>query len=114
MLAAELFLLTGIGYYPQVDERREPMYENSGVGTQNGESIQENAAQAKERLRAKAAAAGESLRERADQARGWARSQMDGLQSRVEAQPYRASAWALGIGVVAGVLLASLLRSGQR
>ena len=90
------------------------MYENSGVGTSNGESATEQAAQVRDRLRSKAAAAGEAVRDRARQAQGWARSQMDGLQSRVEAQPYRASAWALGIGVVAGVLLAGVLRSSRR
>jgi len=86
------------------------MPENQTSGPHNGESAQET----KERLRAKAAAAGESMRDRAEQARGWARSKMDGLQSRVESQPYRATAWALGIGVVAGVLLAGLIRSGRR
>ncbi len=94
------------------------MNESSTEGTRNGESVRESAREAanhaKERVRAKAAAAGEAVRERAEQARGWAQSQVDGLQSRVEAQPYRATAWALGIGVVAGVLLASLVRPGRR
>jgi ElaB/YqjD/DUF883 family membrane-anchored ribosome-binding protein len=90
------------------------MYENSSAGVQNGESAKEQAAQVKDRLRAKASAAGEAVRERAEQASSWARSQMDGLQSRVEAQPYRASMLALGVGVVAGVLLAGLLRSSRR
>jgi ElaB/YqjD/DUF883 family membrane-anchored ribosome-binding protein len=90
------------------------MNENSTEGARNGESAKEAANNTKERIRAKAAAAGEAVRERAEQARGWAQSQVDGLQSRVEAQPYRATAWALGIGVVAGVLLASLIRTSRR
>lgn len=89
------------------------MYENDTSGTHNGESAAKEAAQVKERLRAKAAAAGEAVRERADQARGWARSRLDGLQGRVEAEPYRATAWALGIGFVAGLLLTGLIR-GRR
>lgn len=89
------------------------MNENPMGGTHNGESAKEAVTQAKERLRAKAAAAGEAVREGAEQARGWARSQFDGLQRRVEAKPYQASAWALGIGLVAGVLLAGLIR-GRR
>ena len=35
------------------------------------------------------------------------------LQERVEAEPYRATAWALGIGFVAGVLITALARSGR-
>ena len=82
-------------------------------GVRNGETTNETAAQMKERLRAKATAASETVRQRAAQAQGWARSQMDGLQSRVEAEPYRASAWALGIGFIAGVLLTGLLRGSS-
>jgi ElaB/YqjD/DUF883 family membrane-anchored ribosome-binding protein len=87
------------------------MNENPTGGIHNGESAKEAATQAKERLRAKAAAAGEAVREGAEQARGWARSQLDGLQNRVEAQPFMTSALALGVGLVAGVLLAGLIRS---
>jgi ElaB/YqjD/DUF883 family membrane-anchored ribosome-binding protein len=90
------------------------MHESSTDGPRNGESTREAAAQVKEKLRAKAAAAGDAVRERAEQARGWAQSQLDGLQGRVEAQPYRATAWALGIGLVAGVVLASLVRTSRR
>ena len=89
------------------------MVESQTSGIQNGESSREAAAQMKDRLRAKASEAGEAVRERANQARGWARSQLDGLQSRVEAEPYRATAWALGVGFVAGILLTGLIR-GRR
>ncbi len=83
-------------------------------GTRNGESVREAASHLKDRLRAKASEAGDAFREGAENARGWARSQVDGLQSRVEAQPYRATAWALGIGLVVGVALATLVRSNRR
>jgi ElaB/YqjD/DUF883 family membrane-anchored ribosome-binding protein len=86
------------------------MQENST----NGESAREAAANMKDRLRQKASAAGDAVREGADNARGWAKSQFDGLQSRVEAEPYRATAWALGIGLVVGVALATLVRGNRR
>lgn len=48
---------------------------------------------------------------RARQAREWARSQWSDLQDRVERRPYSASAWALGIGFITGIILTSMLRS---
>jgi ElaB/YqjD/DUF883 family membrane-anchored ribosome-binding protein len=92
------------------------MQENETLtgGVHNGESANETATQMKERLRTKATAASEAVRQRAAQAQGWARSQVDSLQSRVEAEPYRASVWALGIGFIAGVVLTGLLRSSSR
>jgi len=90
------------------------MQENQTSGIQNGESVKETAANVKERLRAKAGAAGDAMRERAERARGWASSQLDGLQTRVEAQPYRATAVALGVGLVAGALLTTLIRGNRR
>jgi ElaB/YqjD/DUF883 family membrane-anchored ribosome-binding protein len=71
-------------------------------------------ADVKDHLRAAGEAAAEAARARADQAREWASGQWSSLQERVEAQPYRATAWALGIGVVAGLLLAGLLRGSRR
>ena len=68
----------------------------------------------KDHLRAAGEAAAEAARARADQAREWASGQWSSLQERVEAQPYRATAWALGIGVVAGFLLAGLIRGSRR
>jgi ElaB/YqjD/DUF883 family membrane-anchored ribosome-binding protein len=70
--------------------------------------------QVKEHLRAAKDAAASAARARAQQARDWANSQMDDLQRQVEAQPYRATAWALGLGFLAGVLLMSLVRGGRR
>jgi ElaB/YqjD/DUF883 family membrane-anchored ribosome-binding protein len=90
------------------------MQETSTSGIHNGESTRESVTGAKDRLRAKAAATGEAVRDRAEHAREWARSRMEGLQSRVEARPYRATAWALGIGLVAGVVLTTLVRGGRR
>jgi len=70
--------------------------------------------QVKEHLRAAKDAAAGAARARAQQARDWASSQIDDLQHRVEAEPYKASAWALGVGFLAGILLMSLLRGGRR
>lgn len=64
----------------------------------------------KDHLRAAGEAAADAARTRAGQARDWAQDQWSSLQERVEAEPYRATAWALGIGVVAGFLLAGLIR----
>jgi ElaB/YqjD/DUF883 family membrane-anchored ribosome-binding protein len=61
--------------------------------------------------RARAARAQDWARERASRAQDWARSQMDGAQRRIEAEPYKAAALALGIGLLAGVLLATLASS---
>jgi ElaB/YqjD/DUF883 family membrane-anchored ribosome-binding protein len=58
--------------------------------------------------RARAARAKEWAGTRASQAQDWARSQLGDVQERIEAQPYRAAALALGIGLLAGVLLTTL------
>ena len=47
------------------------------------------------------------------EARTWSRGRVAQLQDRVEADPYRAAAWALGIGFVAGILMTALAR-GRR
>jgi ElaB/YqjD/DUF883 family membrane-anchored ribosome-binding protein len=70
--------------------------------------------QVKEHLRAAKDAAASAARARAQQARDWASTQIDDLQQRVEEQPYMASAWALGAGFLAGILVMSLLRNGRR
>jgi hypothetical protein len=56
-----------------------------------------------------AARAAGAARERADQAQRWAKSRWSDLQRSVEAQPYQSSAWALGIGFAAGLLVMGLL-----
>jgi ElaB/YqjD/DUF883 family membrane-anchored ribosome-binding protein len=72
-----------------------------------------DADQVKEHLRAAKDAAANAARARAQQAREWASSRMDDLQQSVEAQPYRASAWALGAGFLAGILVMSLIRNSR-
>jgi ElaB/YqjD/DUF883 family membrane-anchored ribosome-binding protein len=70
--------------------------------------------QVREHLRAAKDAAASAARARAAQAQSWARDQLDDLQQRVEARPYQASAWALGAGFLAGILLMSLVRNTNR
>jgi ElaB/YqjD/DUF883 family membrane-anchored ribosome-binding protein len=97
------------------------MYENStggtsgsSTGTTNGDAARTRAAEAKEHLRAAKDAAADAVRGGSAQARDWTRSQFSSLQERVEAEPYKATAWALGIGFVVGVLITALARSGSR
>ena len=59
--------------------------------------------------RARAAQAQEWAKTRANQAQDWARSQLGDVQQRIEQQPYRAAALALGIGLLSGVLLTMLM-----
>lgn len=88
------------------------MYENSGSGggSGNGASTQASAEQVKEHLRAAKDAAGETLRSATREAQTWGRGRFADLQDRIEADPYRAAAWALGIGFVAGILVTALAR----
>jgi ElaB/YqjD/DUF883 family membrane-anchored ribosome-binding protein len=58
--------------------------------------------------RARAARAQEWARDRASRAQEWSREQLAGMQQRIETQPYKAAALALGIGLLAGVLLTTL------
>ena len=87
--------------------------------TTNGENTAADTAEVKDHLRAaggaaanaaraRAAQAQEWARNRASQAQDWARSQLGDVQQRIEAQPYKAAALALGIGLLAGVLLTTL------
>src|SRR6266516_3276337 len=88
--------------------------------TTNGDfSASANTAEVKEHLRAagdaaasaaraRAAQAQDWARTRASQAQDWARSQIGDVQQRIEAQPYKAAALALGIGLLAGILLTTL------
>jgi ElaB/YqjD/DUF883 family membrane-anchored ribosome-binding protein len=83
-------------------------------GDQHGAQARQQNAEVKEHLRAARDAAGTMARERAHQAQGWAQSQWNTLQDRVEAEPYRATAWALGIGFVAGIILTALASGSRR
>jgi ElaB/YqjD/DUF883 family membrane-anchored ribosome-binding protein len=58
--------------------------------------------------RARAAQAQQWARTRASQAQDWARTQIGDVQQRIEAQPYKAAAIAMGIGLLAGVLITML------
>ncbi|HEY6484065.1 MAG TPA: hypothetical protein VIY54_11135 [Steroidobacteraceae bacterium] len=80
----------------------------TGVGTGS------DTEQVKDHLRSAKDAAAQAARTRARQAQNWARAQLEDLQERVESQPYQTSAWALGAGFLAGILLMSLLRNGRR
>lgn len=53
-------------------------------------------------------------RERAEQAQRWAKSRWSDLQNSVESQPYQSTAWALGIGFAAGLILMGLVMRGRR
>lgn len=87
---------------------------NPSFTATNGESAASEAARAAEHLADTASdtasRASGAARERADQAQRWARSRWSDLQRSVESQPYQSSAWALGIGFVAGLLVMGLLR----
>jgi ElaB/YqjD/DUF883 family membrane-anchored ribosome-binding protein len=83
---------------------------NTTAGTVNGDSMAADAAQVKDHLRAARDAAANAARDRAAQAQEWGRSQLNDVQERIEAQPYRAAALALGIGLLAGILLTSMAR----
>jgi ElaB/YqjD/DUF883 family membrane-anchored ribosome-binding protein len=58
--------------------------------------------------RARAAKAQEWARDRASRAQDWTRGQLADVQQSIETQPYKAAALALGIGLLAGVLLTVL------
>jgi hypothetical protein len=51
---------------------------------------------------------------RARQAREWARSHWSGLKDGLERRPYSATAWALGIGFVTGIVLTTMVRTTRR
>ena len=68
----------------------------------------------RDHLKAAGSAAADAARTRARGARDWARGRFEDLQDRVESRPQSAAMWALGIGVIAGVLLGTLItRSGR-
>lgn len=87
---------------------------NGDAGARAAADLRGGAEQVKEHLRAAKDAASDTLRSTSKQAKDWSRDRFQQLQERVEAEPYRATAWALGIGFVAGVLITALARSGRR
>ena len=88
-------------------------YSGSGAGNGNGGAARPTAGaeQVKEHLRAAKDAAAGAVRDASRDAQSWSRSRFADLQDRVEAEPYRAAAWALGIGFVAGILITALART---
>ena len=91
------------------------MNESNPTGGRNGEGgVRSGTEQVKEHLRAARDAAADTLRTTTQQAKGWSRDRFQELQERVEAEPYRATAWALGIGFVMGVVLTVLARPTRR
>ncbi len=96
------------------------MADNVSPGS-NGEQARAEAQKVRDHLKAAGSAAADALRENAsaaaDAARAgarnagdWARSRLEDLRGTVERRPQTATLWALGIGVVAGLLVGSLLR----
>lgn len=86
---------------------------NPSFTATNGDNIASEATRQAERMADTAsdtaARASSAARDRADQAQRWAKSRLSDLQRSVEAQPYQSSAWALGIGFAAGLLVMGLL-----
>jgi len=86
--------------------------------TTNGDKAAAEAARQAEHLANAAsdtaAKATSGARERADQAQRWARSRWSDLQRSVESQPYQSTAWALGLGFAAGLILMGLVMRGRR
>ncbi|HVC31632.1 MAG TPA: hypothetical protein VND24_10630 [Steroidobacteraceae bacterium] len=90
---------------------------NPSFTATNGENVANETTRQAERLADTASdtagRAADAARERADQAQRWAKSRWGDLQRTLEDQPYQSSAWALGIGFAAGLLVMGLLR-GRR
>lgn len=86
---------------------------NPSFTTTTGDNVTNEASRQAERMADAAsdtaARAAGTARDRADQAQRWAKSRWSDLQRSVEAQPYQSSAWALGIGFAAGLLVMGLL-----
>ncbi len=76
----------------------------------NGDLPGGDTAEIKEHLRAAGDAAASAAKARATRAQDWARSQWNDVQQRIESEPYRAAALALGAGFLAGVLVMLLAR----
>jgi ElaB/YqjD/DUF883 family membrane-anchored ribosome-binding protein len=84
--------------------------EGGNMNTTTNGDYAGDTAQVKEHLRAAGDAAANAAKARAAQAQNWARTQLGGMQDRIEAQPYKAAALALGIGFLAGILLTAFVR----
>ncbi len=78
--------------------------------TDTEQTAADQAREAADRLSSAGSNAANAARERARQAQDWARDQWSGLQDAVESQPQRATLWALGIGLVLGMVITGLMR----
>ena len=89
----------------------------AGTSTGNAGEVRDHLRAAGEsaasQARARAAQAQQWARTRASQAQDWARSHIGDVQQRIEAQPYKAAALALGIGILMGVLM-TMVGSSRR
>ncbi|MGH8228719.1 MAG: hypothetical protein ACREU3_12615 [Steroidobacteraceae bacterium] len=74
------------------------------------EHLQAAGSSAADSLRENASSAADAARARVKGASDWARSRFTDLQGRVEQRPQSSALWALGIGVVAGLLVGTLFR----
>src|SRR5688572_26182275 len=83
------------------------------AGETAGEAARVGGERAAEWARTRGNEASQWARERGTQASDWARDRIAAVQGRVEADPQRATLWALGAGFVFGILVASLLRGGR-
>jgi hypothetical protein len=83
------------------------------AGETAGEAARAGRERASEWARARSGEASQWARERGTQASDWARNRMAAVQGRVEADPQRATLWALGAGFVFGILVASLIRGSR-
>ncbi|MGQ0835974.1 MAG: hypothetical protein ACT4O5_13835 [Gammaproteobacteria bacterium] len=85
-------------------------YENEQIGGARESGAAGNGSKVREHLKAAGSAAGDAARVRSGQAQEWARAQLSGIQGRLESNPQRGTLWALGVGLVFGIVLSSLLR----
>ena len=79
-----------------------------------GEHLRAAGSAAADAIRENAGAAADAARKRARGASDWARSRWSDLQGQVEEKPHSAALWALGIGLVAGILVAGLFHGQGR
>jgi hypothetical protein len=73
-----------------------------------GEHLRAAGSAAAGAIRENAGAAAEAARKRARGAGDWARGRWSDLRGQVEEKPQSAALWALGIGVVVGILMSGV------
>jgi hypothetical protein len=83
------------------------------LGSEESARLRAGRERAAEWARARSNEASQWARQRGTEASDWARDRLAAVQGRVEADPQRATLWALGAGFVFGILVASLIRGGR-